>query len=804
MLKFVLSALLLSASATAFAEEGSTPTTGPVKLGDKKGTTVSWDNFAGVINGDVQPAIELPDTTTNKTWENYQAALGKQKVAQDSLDAQQIVVDAAQEVYDTENAKIQDLTDKMNQVEPKSAVPTWGDYDWFKTQQSTYNDVLDYARNEEGTEPDVYYYLSTGLSKVLYLSFTGQPATPANTDKSSWKNDKLTDFYKEVIEGSAKFSSVKVFLGFAEGSTPEAPKYNYTTGTGGYMNVDGYSSSDKEGIFDAIELAFESTAMKAASTTAQPTPTYLAAIQALDDQKAIVAQKLGTLNAAKKELDRLQKKLDAAKAVTEAALAAYNTASENYEAEVARLKSEALAYYQNVTLNGNVDATTPITASDYKGVIDGSGYVINVSVSGALFKKFTGQLSNAAVNGTFASSYVGAVFDKVAVNTGSAYRFYDDKGNVNTTTIESLAELGFAAREYFGVDFTATNPKLVALSKTTKVYNIIVNDLVGGAQKDTPYYINIGSENKLTASTGAEVTVPVNRFAQSATTDIASYGLSNVYYGPNNTCSNVEIADKDPFYAPVQITAEKLQYGRELKAGYNTVCLPFAVNAGLNENIEYVCTYDTEENGKFWFTSVAGAISANTPVLLIGKKDAEGFKLSLEDITIEPTPNSQMVNGPQSGTTQAFGTLKNCLPGEIMGQHNASKVYAYQSSSGTFNPLTKATTNIPSFRMVILTGIGVESGNENAPRRIGIRNEDGVEIEMGTSGVEDVVANEVSFNIEGGNGEIIFTSDVNYGKVEVYTLDGKVAAVANVIAGITTVNVQNGLYIVMGKKVLVK
>ena len=97
-----------------------------------------------------------------------------------------------------------------------------------------------------------------------------------------------------------------------------------------------------------------------------------------------------------------------------------------------------------------------------------------------------------------------------------------------------------------------------------------------------------------------------------------------------------------------------------------------------------------------------------------------------------------------------------------------------------------------------------EAAAQAAPRGIGIVDEKGVEITGDLSGIGSVNADASSLTIAGGQGEIIITSDADYGKVEIYAVDGKLAAVANVIVGTTTVDVQKGLYIVMGKKVLVK
>ena len=787
-LKFTLSALLLSAAGSAYAA-------GPVTLSD--GNTVSWKDFADVINGTVKPTgAAVSDAAKNEALQAYNDAVATQKEKQDAFDAQQAKVDAAQTAYDTENGKIKGLEDALNRIQPATRIPKYSDYDWFKTQRSNYNTVLEYVTNETGTEPNVTYYLTAGLSKVLYLSFESgvTPAKPADTDKAQWKTVKVSQFYTDVIEATGvKFSSVKVFLGYKEGSTTE---YNYTVGTDGYMSVSGYSSADKEGLFDAIATTFETMSMQDASTTAEPTPAYIAAQEALEAQEALVAEKLTALNDAKTALVPFQTALDDANEAVTTTKAAYDKAVEDYDAAVEAAAANALTAYQNVTLNANVDATTAITASDYKGTIKGKGFVINIP-SGALFDTFTGKLSNVAINGTFAESYAGASFDNVAVNAGTAFRFYDGHGTLYATAISSLGQLGFVARESFGVDFA--NNKLAQKSPATTVYDITVY----GASTSQSYVTKNGTT--LTGKGGATVTIPDNVFAKSATSDLT--GINNVYYadGGVNVCDNVLIKDGVNFYCPEDITATALTYERTFSEGMNTVCLPFTLSH--NENITAICEYDRETTEKFWFTYVAGDIEANTPALLFA---AAGFEnIVLSDVKVAKTDN-QVVGpaGNDQANSRSFGTLKKVNAGEFSGEFDSNKVYGLHGdkfqlagTSASFNP----------FRMVISSLNAPAAAMPNAPRRIAIADENGVDItdliigdNYEVNGVEDIVSDAPEFGISGGQGEIVITSDVDYGKVVVYTVDGKAVAAANVVAGTTAVNVEKGLYIVMGKKVMVK
>lgn len=786
-LKFTLSALLLSAAGSAFAA-------GPVTLSDGK-TTVSWKEFADVINSGKAPVADVDSTAKATAWKNYTDALATQKEKQKAVDDQQALVDAAQEAYDTENGKIKGLEDALNRVQPATRIPKYSDYKWFNDQRSNYNSVLDYVTNLTGGEPNVIYYLSAGLSKVLYLSFDGvTPSKPANTDKAAWTTVSVSKFYEDVIESSSvKFSSVKVFLGYKAGSTTE---FNYTVGTDGYMSVSGYSSADKEGVFDAIATTFETMSMQDASTTAEPTQAYIDAQDTLEAQEDLVADKLADLNKEKAALTPLQTALNTANETVATTKAAFIDEANKYDAAVEKAAADALQNYQEVSLNANVDANTAITASDYKGTIDGNSNVINVA-SGNLFKKFTGQLSNAAVNGTFAGSYAGATFDNVAVNAADGFRYYDGHGSQYATAINSLGQLGFVARASFGVDFA--NSKLAAKSETTTVYDITVY----GASTTQNYVTKNGTT--LTGKGGATVTIPDNVFAKSATSDLT--GINNVYYadGSVNVCDNVLIKDGVNFYCPEDITATALTYERSFSEGMNTVCLPFTLSHG--ENISAICTYDRETTEKFWFTYVAGDIEANTPALLFADAAFENIKLA--GVKVAKTDN-QVVGpaGNDQANSRSFGTLKKVNAGEFSGEFDSNKVYGLHGdkfqlagTSASFNP----------FRMVISSLNAPANALPNAPRRIAIADENGVDItdliigeDYEVNGVEDIVSDAPEFGISGGQGEIVITSDVDYGKVVVYTVDGKAVAAANVVAGTTAVNVEKGLYIVMGKKVMVK
>lgn len=488
----------------------------------------------------------------------------------------------------------------------------------------------------------------------------------------------------------------------------------------------------------------------------------------------------------------------------------WDKAVAKYNEDVAAAQTGALTYYKNVTLTGDVTADAAI--KDFDGKIVGGGHVITLSQGVThLFERFTGTLINVAVNGGLAQATSG-VFNSVASWSNGQGEYYDPKAN-HTENL-SLGALGFKVRDLFAVDFTENNNRLI--SKTTDtpmVYNITVYTYTD-AEKQESHFVQL-KDSKFINDKNAEIKIPVNTFVKSETTDLK--GVANVFYN-DNTCEKVVITDRETFYCPVDITAENVvlydKNGNNLTvSGKRALCLPFDMKYGYvnatnapaeTTGIKALCRYDKETSDKFWFKREAEFIPANTPFLLVANEE---ITLSnLMDVTIRKTEKQLIMDeGAVDEPSKCYGLLKQATNESFAeGASGAYKIYALSVSKGTFNRV-ESNVSLPAFRAVIYSAIAEKTGVMAAPRSIGILDEKGIEITDFLTGVESVETEEVSsLGVVSGRGEIRFTSDADYGKVEIYTLDGKVAAVADVMAGTTTVNVQEGLYIVMGKKVLVK
>lgn len=547
--------------------------------------------------------------------------------------------------------------------------------------------------------------------------------------------------------------------------------------------------------------------------------TQVDLINKVVEKKDEVTTADGAYKTANDELERLQGLADTAdenfnKAKTAAEKAGEAVESAQADADKIQDQLQALAnanakaVYDEVTVAGVIDVTT--TINSFNGVIYGDKEnlpIFNVPTGSYLFKSFGGQLNDAAVNGnTFQGKPQGVTpeFTRVARWNGSQGAYYNE--NSVATNYSDFGQFGYAIRDEFGVNFSAVaaDNKIVPKTTNTQVYNITVNNQNG---TNLQYYVTIDGQKNMTNSKGAAVTLPVNTFAQSATDDIADFELANVYYGTNNDCALVKITDGQTFYCPADINAISLDYNRTFKPGFNSVCLPFEINYkdfNYGDELLALCTFDKELDAEFHFTKATEKIEANTPLLVNVSTNSQGWKFpeSLTNVTIKKT-EKQLNRLTSNNGGDSFGLLMRSNPAEILGDIQKERVFGLQNNS--FVQASSSAT-FPAFRMVIASDLVFKQSEaqRRVPRKIRIFDEDGIEITDIVTGVQGVAAEELAFDVQGGQGEIIFTSDNNYGEVAVYDMDGRMVKMVNVYEGTTVADVQKGLYIVMGKKVMVK
>lgn len=716
--------------------------------------------------------------------------------------------------------------------------------DWLQTASTNANAFYtDYDNTVSDSDKKIYCKTITNTgwgttTTSLVVSFNESSKNDGYTEYSPY------DFYTTFVSSESAIKSVKVYFGKNTNG-----EFNYTATTDGLLAVTSYTGAKdyivqlalgaieplltndkytttgyknqelvtslqnqintKQGEIDAKQKditdytkpasdsveAGEYAKLQAAVTAAQAAKdladeTVSTKESAMNSAKIAAEIAKSSAETAKSKWDTAESNLTAAKVDFDEAKAVYDTA-------VAEANSAALGNYKDVTLTDNVTATTAI--KDFDGAINGNGKVITVDGPAALFSKFNGSLSKVAVNGTiFGTPGPAATYSDVAYWNGTSGAFRDESNN--RTFFDKLSKLGYAAREYFGVDFA--NGKLAPMTDESVVYNITE---YGARNYQRVYYVQKNGDN-LRTDDNAIYSIPENMFAKTDYAALADY--ANMIY--DGVCKKAVIKDgTTEFYCPEDITVETVEYNREFKTGMNALCLPFeleknALNERLGgEKIDVLCTYDKETSDKFWFKRKAGVIAANTPVLLLAKED---FTLSFEgEVRMKKTPEKLTVidEGDSQDPSKSYGLFKKANSTELQGATEYHKIYGLKKD-GKFAPAASNTVNFPAFRMVIYSNNTTESGVNAAPRHIGILDEKGVDITDQYTAVENVYTEASGITVTAGAGEINITSDADYGKVPVYTMDGKVAAMADVTAGTTTVSVQSGLYIVMGKKVIVK
>lgn len=619
-------------------------------------------------------------------------------------------------------------------------------------------------------------------------SFTTTTNEPVYNDEGGKLQQAVTDAQTKVETLTADRRTANANLSTANQNVADTQAkidgYTKTVGTDG--------KTQQQTLQDAVETAKSNAAeAEAAVTSAQETYDNAVADSAAKAEAATAAE-----------------------AAVKTAEAGVQTAANN----------AAKVNYNRVTLNGNVEANTAITAETFSGTILGNGFTITNKSGKTLFDTFSGRMSNVAINGTFAEFTNGGSFNNVAYwpgnNTAGAY--YDVAGT--RTAYSDLGALGFETRDNgFGVNFSENALTSLAVNEGSKVYSFTVyNFSTNNSSADpiisqsAPNYAVI-SNGTINTAAGA-LNLPANTFAQSATDDVAGMGLTNVFYGAANNyvADDVVITDGQQFCSPVDLTAKALTYNRTFAASSNgeatmtTVCLPFEISKDLISNITAVCTFDKAgvKDGKdiFWFTKKGDSetIGANTPAVLI--TDGQSFELpEMENVALSKT--AKMIVSRESDNADdnsiAFGNFKRVGVGEFAGDYSAEMGQMYGLQGGVFKPAGAGST-FPAFRMVIkceqLPTVA------KAPRYIRILDEDGIDITDFTTGINNITSSDemTEFEVIGGVGEIIFNTEEDFGSVPVYSMEGKMVKMAEVYAGSTSVNVAKGIYIVMGKKVLVK
>lgn len=217
----------------------------------------------------------------------------------------------------------------------------------------------------------------------------------------------------------------------------------------------------------------------------------------------------------------------------------------------------------------------------------------------------------------------------------------------------------------------------------------------------------------------------------------------------DGTCANLELVDGKPFKAPAAFTATAAKFTKPVgEAGYATMVIPFA--AALPTGVK---AYNlTGVAGESITYSSAETIAANSPVMIEANENVSGYEFTASNVEIAATANGVVTNGLLNG---GYATMTAAVDANnYVLQKNGDDVnfYLVTGTAATVKPF-RAYLTAPATARELTLNFGE------------------------TTGISASLMN----------------SDERIVKSEVYNLNGQRVAAP-----------QKGLYIVNGKKVIVK
>lgn len=296
--------------------------------------------------------------------------------------------------------------------------------------------------------------------------------------------------------------------------------------------------------------------------------------------------------------------------------------------------------------------------------------------------------------------------------TGSGavgYKIYDASGELvyvamsNEFTVPSAIATGLTNGTYTFVASLGNDTDLILASPNATTYTMTIYN-GSNETEDVQTYLTAGilasskSGDVARYATGDfvapyDATNPTNAVAtldhannSSLTSTLRN--LTNVIY--NGTAYNMVFTDKLDYYAPTTFTATTVNYARTNTGGYNTVCLPFNVQASEfttvfgNDAKVYVLT--AMDGTNITFSETANDVAAGTPMLVYNESTTSW----------DFSRSSRSATGT-AGTTDASGaTLTGAFQGETIGTGHFKL-----NSAGTRFVRTTATSTITPFRFYL-------------------------------------------------------------------------------------------------------
>ncbi|MBQ7634115.1 MAG: M60 family metallopeptidase [Bacteroidaceae bacterium] len=300
----------------------------------------------------------------------------------------------------------------------------------------------------------------------------------------------------------------------------------------------------------------------------------------------------------------------------------------------------------------------------------------------------------------------------VTVTGGGAvgYKIYDASGELvyvamsNEFTVSSTIATGLTNGTYTFVASLGDDTDLILAAPNATTYTMTVYN--GSSDADSiQTYLTAGilasskSGDLATYATGDFVApydssnpdnaVATLNHANNNSLPAALRNLTNVIYN-GTTGYNMVFTDKLDYYAPSTFTATTVNYARTNTGGYNTVCLPFNVQASEFTSVfgsdakVYVLT--AMDGTNITFSETANDVAAGTPMLVYNESTTSW----------DFSRSSRSATGT-AGTTDASGaTLTGAFQGETIGTGHYKL-----NSAGTRFVRTTATSTITPFRFYL-------------------------------------------------------------------------------------------------------
>lgn len=207
------------------------------------------------------------------------------------------------------------------------------------------------------------------------------------------------------------------------------------------------------------------------------------------------------------------------------------------------------------------------------------------------------------------------------------------------------------------------------------------------------------------------------------------YDTDNVirWDGEKNITPNMVLDESYPFYTPIDFTATAVQVTRSIKAGINTMCLPFYVGqAEISTNCK-IATYTSSTADAVNFTTADHA-DANVPFLATAV-DAAATELNFT--------NKGVVNTPESFSEPFIGIY---VPQSAEGKYGINNDGKFQkgASDATVKSFHALMTTIPAeARSITIDGISTGINNISVKNPIqNIYNLNGVRVDkVGNKGL---------------------------------------------------------------------